>query len=277
MMGKQKILIADDEPAIINYITDVLENYDYEIYAALNGNNAYIIAQKSQPDLIILDWDMPELNGIETLKKLKANDKTKDILVIMITGVMNSIQNLKIAFQAGAIDFIKKPIDSIELVSRTRSMLMLANYYKQAIKHKDWELTLLTKNILSDNEFNTQLLVKLCLISNHLKQKKEIPVNSLEAIISELKSKIKTQAWEQFETYFKSVHPNFLTSLMKRYPSLTNSEIKLCIFLRLNLNSKEIANITFQNAQSIDIARYRLRKKFHLDRKGNLNTFLMSY
>ena len=93
-----KILIADDNPEIINQITDILDRFDYELYAAVNGNSAYMVAQKSLPDLIIMDWDMPELNGIDTLKLLKSNKNTKDILVIMITGVMNSIQNLKIAF-----------------------------------------------------------------------------------------------------------------------------------------------------------------------------------
>lgn len=272
-----KILIADDNPEIINHITDILDRYDYELYAAVNGNSAYMVAQKSLPDLIIMDWDMPGLNGIETLKMLKSNEKTQNILVIMITGVMNSIQNLKIAFSAGAVDFIKKPIDAVELVARTRSMLMLADSYNNAIKQKDWELTHMAKNILKHNESNIKVLENLEIIDKNLEKDKKKCKLLVSKTISELNYNIKTQAWEQFESYFKSVHPNFVNNLLTRFPSLTPNEVKLCIFLRLNLNSKEIAEITVQISSSVDIARYRLRKKIGLDRKANLNAYLMRF
>jgi DNA-binding response OmpR family regulator len=275
-MSKYKILIADDESTIIESITNVLEKFDYEILAAPNGQKAYNIATKVFPDLIITDWDMPSINGVELIRKLKNNEKTKGIPIIMITGVMNTLDNLKIAFEAGATDFIDKPIVPVELVARTRSMLMLADYYKETIKQKEWELTLQAKNMLHNTEFNTKLSNKLDdLINKHL-HNNEVAKKILNDIKSELNVKIGTQAWEDFETHFKSVHPLFMDNLINNFPKLSTGEIKLCALLRLNLNSKEIASILFQNPQSIDIARYRLRKKMELKRDENLNSFLMS-
>ena len=275
-MSKYKILIADDESTIIESITNVLEKFDYEILAAPNGQKAYNIATKVFPDLVITDWEMPSMNGVELIRKLKNNEKTKGIPIIMITGVMNTLENLKIAFDAGATDFIDKPIVPVELVARTRSMLMLADYYKETIKQKEWELTLQAKNMLHNTEFNTKLSNKLDdLINKHL-HNNEVAKKILNDIKLELNVKIGTQAWEDFETHFKSVHPLFMDNLINNFPKLSTGEIKLCALLRLNLNSKEIASILFQNPQSIDIARYRLRKKMELKRDENLNSFLMS-
>lgn len=275
-MKDYKLLIADDESAIIESITNVLEKFDYEILAAPDGQKAYNIATKVFPDLIITDWEMPIMNGVELIRKLKNNEKTKGIPIIMITGVMNTLDNLKIAFDAGATDFIDKPIVPVELVARTRSMLMLADYYKEAIKQKEWELTLQAKNMLQNTEFNTKLLNKLDdLTSKHLNDN-DVAKEILNDIKSELNVKIRTQAWEDFETHFKSVHPNFMDKLIINFPKLSSGEIKLCALLKLNLNSKEIASILFQNPQSIDIARYRLRKKMELKRDENLNSFLIS-
>ena len=275
-MKKYKLLIADDEPLIIESITNVLEKFDYEILAAPNGQKAYIIATKVFPDLVITDWEMPSMNGVELIRKLKNNEKTKGIPIIMITGVMNTLENLKIAFDAGATDFIDKPIVPVELVARTRSMLMLADYYKEAIKQKEWELTLQAKNMLHNTEFNTKLSNKLDdLINKHLHNNEEAK-KILNDIKSELNVTIRTQAWEDFETHFKSVHPHFMDNLINKFSKLSTGEIKLCALLKLNLNSKEIASILFQNPQSIDIARYRLRKKMKLKRDENLNSFLMS-
>ncbi|NOZ48137.1 MAG: response regulator [Chlorobi bacterium] len=272
---KPKILIADDDIVIIDLIMEILGN-NYEYFSAQNGNEAYKIANDKLPDIILIDWNMPELSGIETIKLLKKNERTSDIPIIMITGLIISPEEFKHVFEAGAIDFIKKPIHAVELIARTRSMLMLTNYYKQTIKNKEWELAIQAKNILRNNEYLTNLIGDLEAIMLDIKEEKGDAEEKLVKILSELNHNTKTQAWEQFLSYFKSVHPQFITNLLTKYPMLTNNEIKLCVFLRLNLNSKEIATITVQNSESVDIARYRLRKKLKLQRKDNLNAFLMA-
>ena len=89
-MNQYKILLVDDDPAVIEYIKEVLKIYNYKFLSAYNGKVAVKIAHSSKPDLILTDWDMPIMNGIETIKKLKASNETRDIPIIMLTGIMNS-------------------------------------------------------------------------------------------------------------------------------------------------------------------------------------------
>lgn len=132
----KKILIVDDQPENIVVITDIFEkdNLPYELINAPNGSIALKIIEKTIPDLIIADWEMPVMDGIEFIEKLKLNEITKDIPVIMCTGVMTTSENLCTALNAGAVDYIRKPIDRIELIARTRANLYLAdnlNHIKQ--------------------------------------------------------------------------------------------------------------------------------------------------
>jgi two-component system, sensor histidine kinase and response regulator len=132
MNHKYTILVVDDQRDNLMRIVEMIEDKfnDCEIFHALDGTTALNIAQREIPDLIILDWEMPGLNGIETTQKLKENPETKDIPVIICTGKMTSSKHLEIALSAGAVDYIRKPIDKVELLSRIRSMLLLSESYK---------------------------------------------------------------------------------------------------------------------------------------------------
>jgi len=77
--------------------------------------------------------------------------------------------------------------------------------------------------------------------------------------------------WDQFAVHFDEVHTNFLTLLKKSYPALTASELKLCAYLRLNLSSKEIAQLMGISTRGVETSRYRIRKKFGLT--GDMNLF----
>ena len=130
-MKTYKILIVDDMIENISVISSALESAEgdiYNLYQSANAETAFIIAEKRQPDLIITDWDMPGTNGIALIKNLKGNKNTKAIPVIMATGIMLSPTDLKEALEAGAVDYIRKPVDKIELLARVRSVLELDSY-----------------------------------------------------------------------------------------------------------------------------------------------------
>ena len=132
-MKQHTILVIDDQPDNLKIIVDYLKEsgVDYTILKAPNGKIACKIAEKKIPDLIITDWEMPEMDGIETIKCLQGNKDTRDIPVIMASGVMTLPKNLKTALEAGAVDYIKKPVDKTELIARVNSMLKLADSYKE--------------------------------------------------------------------------------------------------------------------------------------------------
>ncbi len=137
-----QILIVDDLPENLDALTGFIEGTGepYEILQANNGRLAYEIAAAEKPDIVITDWEMPEMDGIDLIRRLKANETTADIPVIMCTGVMTSSANLQTALDAGAVDYIRKPVDPIELTARLRSMLSLAASHRQ-IKAQHLELT----------------------------------------------------------------------------------------------------------------------------------------
>lgn len=276
-MTKSKLLIVDDDTYVVDFVSNILIEEDYEILAAFNGQMAMDIVEKELPDLIILDWEMPVMDGIETIQRLKENPKSSKIPVIMITGRLNLIEDLKVAFDAGAIDFIHKPIEPVELVARTRSMLLLNKYYKESVKQKDWELTLMSTSI----QQNDQLLLEVSDLFNEIADSlKQVDAEKYRAINSKLnliKANLKNNSWEQFQMYFSNVHPDFVDNLLLAYPKITPEELKLCHYLKMNMSSKEIAAITNKEMHSIDIARYRLRKKFDLDRNVKFNEFLAQF
>lgn len=85
------------------------------------------------------------------------------------------------------------------------------------------------------------------------------------------------EQWELFQRHFEAVHPGFFSRLLKEYPGLTHNELKLCAYLRINLSSKEIAQILNISADSAITKRYRLRKKLNLPTEENLTDFLMQF
>ena len=275
---QQRILIIDDQIETINFIVDCFYDSikEYEFYHALNGINAIEVARKFSPKLIIIDWEMPGMSGIDTIKRLKSIESTKDIPVIMLTGIMTSSENLKTALEAGAIDFIRKPIDKLELIARTGSMLMLANSYKEMIEFKNRELASTALAILQNNEFNINIINKLSHIIDVFGTKNNELYLMLDDINKEISQRIKGETWKNFETYFNNVHAGFISNLLGRFPNLSPAEIKLASLIRLQLSSKDIASIIFISVDSVKTARNRLRKKLNLSSEDNLTSYMVS-
>ena len=133
---EKNILIVDDEPDNLQFIfnTFLEAKLPYKISKAPNGEIALKIIQRNQPDVIITDWDMPQMSGIELIEKIKGLGIADEVPIIMCTGAMVSSEHLKTALGAGAIDYVRKPIDKIELLSRTQSALVLSDSRKKILE-----------------------------------------------------------------------------------------------------------------------------------------------
>ncbi len=397
----KKILFVDDEPLNISLYYEMLKLSGFAILKATDGLEAIKITEDEEPDLIILDWNMPRMDGLTALKVIKKGERTKDIPVIMITGIMTSSENLQAALQEGAIDFLRKPFDKIELQARVRSVMLLANSMKElkekylVIENRNhfirsliesvphplvWytldgivlgcnsqfeqvsdlqEAEIKSKSVyrhLDRANFSLHLEHDMLLINGGLEISYECSVSDIEQtfifskslfrnvqgeavgilcimtdvtvmkrlhqevleskkrelvssalrliqvnelnnqLISEL-GKVSSYAnrqgsdlirniihqysissgegiWKDFEMRFEQVYEVFYRRLQVMHPELTPGERKLCALLRLNISSKDIAAITFQNPQSVDMARYRLRKKLNLTGEENLVDYL---
>jgi phosphoserine phosphatase RsbU/P len=128
MDSNSKILIADDSESYLKIIQQIFEivGYKYNLIFARNGKEACELALMHQPDLIILDVIMPEMNGIDAAKFLRKNEETKNVPII----VLSSTESLKSAYEVGANDFISKPFNQYELLIKVRSALNLVDKIK---------------------------------------------------------------------------------------------------------------------------------------------------
>lgn len=129
----KKILIVDDEANNLQLIVESIEEIEqkYDILLANNAIKAISITKDEMPDLIITDWEMPGIDGIEYIRMVKRDEQIAHIPILMCTGVMVSSEHLKAALEAGALDFIRKPFDKIELNARLNSTMKLADNIKK--------------------------------------------------------------------------------------------------------------------------------------------------
>ena len=123
---RARILVVDDEPAIREYETTLLSDLGHEVLTAADGTEAMELARTKHPHLVLLDIMMPELSGIEVCRQLRADPRTRDIRIIVVSAV-DAKRALEESIIAGADDFLAKPIHALELMVRVRSILRVRN------------------------------------------------------------------------------------------------------------------------------------------------------
>jgi two-component system sensor histidine kinase/response regulator len=128
------VLVVDDDKTIRHVLESELTKHGYKVIAAASGKKCLSEAQKSTPDLILLDVQMPEMDGFETLKHLKANGKTKDVPVIILTAAAKDAQSIDLGLKLGADEYLIKPIYADELLVRVRSVLRTSKAEKELKK-----------------------------------------------------------------------------------------------------------------------------------------------
>ncbi len=127
-MNSPSILVVDDEPNNFDVIETFLSTQDYQLHYAADGKEAIASLDTYNPDLILLDVMMPEIDGIEVCRQIKAMLKWQAVPIIIVTA-LNSKLVLDRCLNAGADDFIDKPIHAVELRARVRSMLRIKQQY----------------------------------------------------------------------------------------------------------------------------------------------------
>ncbi len=148
-LKKQKILIVDDIPTNIKILVETLQD-TYEIFFATNGLKALEIVESDPPSLILLDIMMPDMNGYDLFKKLRAKDITKNIPIIFITA-MGDEEDEKYGFELGAVDYIIKPFKPAIVKTRVKTQLELGrhrNYLEDLVDERTIELQKTQKEIV---------------------------------------------------------------------------------------------------------------------------------
>lgn len=124
------ILIVDDNLQNLELLQAYLEDLDCDLRAAHDGVEAIAAVDQRQPDIILLDVMMPRMSGYQACVKLKGNPATRDIPIIMVTA-LNEISDAERAVESGADDFLTKPVNKLELVTRVKALLKLRQMKRQ--------------------------------------------------------------------------------------------------------------------------------------------------
>jgi DNA-binding response OmpR family regulator len=120
---RYKVMAADDDPALLSMLADTLASGGYDVVTADDGQRAIDLAQQERPDLVILDVTMPRLDGIEVVKRLRDDERTRDTIVVLLTAVRTE-SAVEESFESGADDYLVKPFTVSHLLARVQTWLL---------------------------------------------------------------------------------------------------------------------------------------------------------
>ena len=144
------------------------------------------------------------------------------------------------------------------------------------LNHMKNELATATMHLLNKNEFIIGVKTEINRLAK--KENHDEIKNQLSGISKDIENNVSADSdWEHFQFHFDRVHGDFSGRLKKVFPTLSPQETKLCAYLRMNLSTKEIAQLLNISVRGVEISRYRLRKKMRLDREKNLLEFVLNF
>ena len=319
-MSTPTILIIDDQATDRLIYRRFLGEHYYNFIELENGTKALDSLNSNSVDLILLDWQMPRADGLETLKAIRRTTEFTQIPIIVITGKDDS-ESLELAFNFGCSDYIRKPVDKIELAARVQNVLEL-NKSQETLIQQSKELLRLYKIIQDQkNTLEESLGFKRAAIEAHEEKiiaEKEIlerdvktlslqcsktinQIRQLKQLVHDLLSVTGTPEMEnkitdglkQIDKSISKIISNNQSNLeVKRIieisdkelnrkllginPKLTNLELRHCNYLNLNLSNHEIADIMNVELKSLQMSRYRIKKKLKIASEQTLREFILS-
>lgn len=292
----KRILIIDDDPdnrATAVRFLDVVPGA-YDVYSCPDGETGISVAMDEQPDLVLLDWQMTGLDGLEVLKRLKGEAATEHIPVIMYTGIMTDSGSLRQALELGAYDFLRKPVEPVEMEARINAAIRLVQAHREkieaekriiALQKEQVELELNSKKREATDYalFLSRKNETLIEISEKLKEilwDKHLPAEharSLSELVREISASLTgMQGHEKFTEMFHGLHPSFIDNALKINNDLTANDLKLLRFIKLDFSNKEISALLNVTPAAIEKSKYRLKQKLDLGSEQSLHDLVVS-
>lgn len=121
-MRRPRIVVADDDPIVVRFLTSVFQGEGFEVTAAEDGERALQMIRENRPDLVILDLVMPFMDGFEVCRQVRQSAETSHLPVIILS-MRDKEQDALRAFALGANDYVRKPFNALELVARARKLI----------------------------------------------------------------------------------------------------------------------------------------------------------
>ncbi len=271
------ILVIDDDNDSLEICRRILTDESFTVSTHSDGEGAPGIIRTLKPSLILTDWDMPGKGGLELLVELQADQQLRSIPVIVMTGRYTSSNNLRMALDKGATDFISKPLNAIELVARVKSAVKTYQYFKEkeallneSIEQKEREVYVFHTNIIRHKQLLASIKKDLKSLFPDSSQQQKAVVQLIEKYEIQ-NNHVNSDATE---LVFNELSSNFAIQLKQIYPSLTKSELKLCIFLRMGYSYKEISNLLYMGYEAVRKAIFRIKQKLNFTHVSELVDYL---
>ncbi|MEQ8972036.1 MAG: hybrid sensor histidine kinase/response regulator [Coleofasciculus sp. C1-SOL-03] len=254
------ILIVDDDPNAFDVIEAHLYREGYDLFYASSGAEALNLLDSVEPDVILLDVMMPKLNGIEVCRIIKSDSHWKHVPVIIVTA-LNSKEDLARSLNAGADDFITKPVSGIELRARVRSMLRIKQQYDalEATLRMREDLSnmivhdlrnpltniLLCSDLLLQTAANTKDLQRLQIISDSSRELNSMIDNLLMLAKMESGKMVLNQAFVDFNELIADVMFQFQEIAKQKKVKLRTklADNQDSLFLDINLFHRVLENL----------------------------------
>ena len=205
-MSKDQILVVEDEKDTRYILDKLLTKNNYEVVTSINGQEAIELLKQNNPKVIIADWTMPVMDGIELCKILKGNEIYKLIYFIILTA-RASLKDRVIGLDVGADDFLVKPVDNQELLARIRSGIRIHNL----------------QNELRNIEHNKAIIEMACTIGHKINN----PLSSLLMSIQSIEEELNSREKEKFSDDFNITHQSIekIKSLVNDLTHLQNPDL----------------------------------------------------
>ena len=286
---ERKILIVEDEAPYIKTYIDFFKGKPYKVLQANNAQLGLDMVIEHRPDLIIMDWNMPGMTGLEATQKLTDLGITEDTPIIMATGVMVSSEHLEIALEAGAYDFVRKPLDLVELNARINSAFKLSDSFQRIKKlmkiekeYLETKIERQSRELFISSSVKQNIAQGLSDIESDLNRINLLGNDNIKVYVKSIRQKISgfsdsERTWEDFKIHFEQVNPKFFDKLHVLHPQLTIYETRLCAYLKMGLGNKEIAQVCHIHPNSVKKSVSRLRKKLELAPENHLREYIAEF
>lgn len=184
------ILIVDDTPDNLRVLSAMLTNRGYEVRKALNGQRAIASVQSEPPDLILLDIKMPEMDGYEVCRQLKATPHGCEVPIIFISALDDALDKVR-AFAAGGVDYVTKPFQEAEVLARIEHQLRIQRLQQQLVEQNE--------ELLRSNRELEQFAY---VVSHDLQQ----PLQSVTGFVRVMQLKYESTLDEVAQDYLNRIH-----------------------------------------------------------------------
>jgi len=254
-----KILVVDDEQFNIEVVMGFLEDEGYEFNYTTNGKDALKAVFSNNFDLILLDINMPEMDGLEVCRRIKNDERSKDIPIIFLSA-FNDIDTITKAFSTGGSDYITKPFNGLELIARVQTHIQLRKYIRE-LKEKQEKLAQ-----LASTDMQTGL-------PNRLR---------FSSVLKKELSKVTTNPTRLTLAYIKIDHLQKINNLLG-YKNTDKVLVKFAKTLQESIQKKHIVTrlfsadfIILMPETSLELATHQIKKTYEIIKELKLTNISLS-